>query len=327
MLTLKIIVLAFFFIISGGALFNWHFHGKLALELLAGFIAILSFSFMLREVLQSHPTFAPSSTFPTPAKVGTPQAGTEFTNRVGIEFVFIPPGPLTLGTACPKDNATSPSNEFINCVEGDEYAGYKVAMQAFYISKYEITQEQWMRVMRNNPAHFQRDVMGGDYRKHPVEQVSWEDILEFINRLNLMEKAADIYRLPTEAEWEYGARAGTDTTYFFGNDENLLGDYAWFERNSGNMTHPVGQKKPNPFGLYDMLGNVWEWTCSVYTNRYDGNEQQCASNSVEGHLIVVRGGSWYSKPSKMRSAKRNRFETTYRDNFVGFRVVARNQHQ
>ena len=123
--------------------------------------------------------------------------------------------------------------------------------QAFYLGKYEVTQAQWKDVMGKNPSGFK-----GDNR--PVEEVSWEDVQEFIRRLNAREQGVT-YRLPTEAEWEYAARAGSTTAYSFGDDTLQLGEYAWYWENADGTTHPVGQLKPNAWGLYDMHGNVWEW--------------------------------------------------------------------
>ncbi len=128
--------------------------------------------------------------------------------------------------------------------------------QDFYLGKYPVTQQQWDTVMGNNPSSFR----GGSL---PVETVSWDDVQNFIQILNT-KSGKNVYRLPTEAEWEYACRAGSTSVYYFGNDESQLGEYAWYDGNSGQTTHPVGQKKPNGWGLYDMYGNVWEWTDSWY---------------------------------------------------------------
>jgi formylglycine-generating enzyme required for sulfatase activity len=130
----------------------------------------------------------------------------------------------------------------------------------FYLGKYEVTQAQWEAVMGNNPSQFKGDP------NSPVENVSWDDVQEFIKRLKRLNtrESGVKYRLPREAEWEYAAQAGTTTAYSFGNDPSQLGEYAWYGENANGETHPVGQKKPNPWGLYDMHGNVWEWVQDWY---------------------------------------------------------------
>jgi formylglycine-generating enzyme required for sulfatase activity len=178
---------------------------------------------------------------PTPAVTPTPKPA-DFTNSIGMEFVLIPAGAFEMG---------SPSNEAGR--DDDDGPIHQVTIKnAFYMGKYEVTQEQWRAVMGDNPSYF----TGND--NLPVEQVSWDDVQEFIRKLNAKE-GTDKYRLPSEAEWEYACRAGTTTRYSFGDSESRLGEYAWYTDNSGSKTHPVGQKKPNPWGLYDMHGNVWEW--------------------------------------------------------------------
>ena len=157
--------------------------------------------------------------------------------------------------------------------------------QDFYLGKYPVTQQQWEAVMGNNPSHFK----GGSL---PVETVSWDDAQIFIQKLNQL-SSKKLYRLPTEEEWEYACRAGSTSEYYFGDDASQLGEYAWYNGNSGNTTHPVGTKKPNGWGLYDMAGNVWEWTDSWYDSS--------RSNSV------LRGGSWNTSAENCRSANRNSY--------------------
>ena len=171
--------------------------------------------------------------------------------------------------------------------------------QDFYLGKYPVTQQQWEAVMGNNPSNFK----GGSL---PVETVSWDDAQIFIQKLNQL-SGKKLYRVPTEAEWEYACRAGTTSEYYFGDDASQLGEYAWFGGNSGQTTHPVGQKKPNEWGLYDMAGNVWEWTDSWY-------------DSSRSHR-VLRGGSWCYDAGGCRSAYRNGGTPGNRNGGVGFRLV------
>ena len=184
------------------------------------------------------------------------------------------------------------------------------------MGKFEVTQAQWETVMGNNPSWFKG-------ANRPVEQVSWNDAQAFLKKLN----AASVqFRLPSEAEWEYAARAGTQTAYSFGDDPARLGEYAWYgyENNAGKQTHPVGQKKPNAFGLYDMHGNVWEWVADTYHDNYTGAP---TDGSVWGNLDdtkakVLRGGSWNGNQSGCRSAFRDRYDPDNRLFNLGCRVVA-----
>jgi formylglycine-generating enzyme required for sulfatase activity len=189
-----------------------------------------------------------------------------------------------------------------------------VQIQSFAIGKYEVTQEQWFAVMGTNPSAIKG-------RTLPVEQVSWDDIQQFIAKLN--QKTGQKYRLPSEAEWEYAARAGTTAEWSHGNDESKLGNYAWYGRTSGGNTQAVGQKLPNAFGLYDMHGNVWEWTQDCWHETYagaptDGNAWTtgCAENGR-----VLRGGSWDFFPAGLRSANRSGGNPVYRNGNSGFRLA------
>ncbi len=229
-----------------------------------------------------------------------------FTNTIGMEFVFIPAGEFDMGSPSGEDRRDS-----------DELPRHRVEIaKIFYMGKYEVTQKQWRDVMGNNPSYFKGDNL-------PVERVSWNDAQEFIKKLNGKE-GTNKYRLPSEAEWEYAARAGTTTRYSFGDDESKLGDYAWYEGNSGSETHEVGQKKPNPWGLYDMHGNVWEWVQDKYHDLvgYDGAPGDgSAWESGDGTDRVWRGGDWSINAKFCRSAERSGRNPGGGDSTLGFRIV------
>ena len=203
----------------------------------------------------------------------------------------------------------------------DEKPVHKVTLtKPFYMGKFPVTQEQYQLVMGANPSYFQGDKIkgGGGSGKHPVEQVSWDDAQEFCKRLSA--SSGRTVRLPTEAEWEYACRAGSGAKYCFGDDEGKLGDYAWYSANSGNATHPVGEKKPNKFGLYDMHGNVWEW-CQDWYGDYPAKAVKNPAGPAAGVCRVLRGGSWDYYPGLCWSAGRVRDYPDDRRYCIGFRVV------
>ena len=183
------------------------------------------------------------------------------------------------------------------------------------MGKTEVTQGPWRAITGSNPSEFSKC---GD--NCPVEMVSWDDVQAFIKKLN--EKTGKNYRLPSEAEWEYAARAGTQTAYSFGDNEGDLGRHAWFSQNSNRTTHPVGEKQSNSFGLHDMHGNVWEWTQDCWNGNYnaaptDGSVWTTGNCS----LRVARGGSWVDGPRFLRSAYRLRSTSAIRNLDFGFRVA------
>ncbi len=217
-----------------------------------------------------------------------------------LEFVSIPAGEFDMG---------SPSNEAGRFDNEGPVHHVKIS-KAFYLGKYEITQKQW------------RDVMGRSLNGDnlPVEFVSWNDVQNFIKKLNDKE-GGNKYRLPTEAEWEYAARAGTTTRYSFGDDESKLGDYAWYDSNSNLKQHDVGQKKPNPWGLYDMEGNVREWVQDKYHGNYSNAPTDGSSwESGDGSLRVARGCSYLPGTGFCRSAFRTGFGLDGNMG-LGFRLV------
>ncbi len=222
----------------------------------------------------------------------------EVTTRTGIEMVFIPTGEFIMGDADAEDD--------------DEKFTHRVTVNAFYMDKYEVTQEAYQRLVGKNPSQSKGP-------GKPVEQVNWLGAIRYCNLRSLREGlepcydlatlscdfGANGYRLPTEAEWEYACRAGTNTTWCFGAAEEKLKDHAWFRNSSAGTTHPVGQKKPNAWGLYDLHGNVWEWCHDFYA---EGYYQQSPSKNPRGPDVgeerVLRGGCWKSPAQMCRSSFR-----------------------
>jgi formylglycine-generating enzyme required for sulfatase activity len=246
----------------------------------------------------------------------------EGVNTLGMAFVYVPAGSFPMGCGESDDS----------CFYEEKPRHLVTISQPFYLGKYEVTQAQWAAVMGTQPNMFKGD-------NFPMENVSWHEAQEFIRRLNAME-STDKYRLPTEAEWEYAARAGTMTKFSF--DVSYAGQYAWFGDNSDNTTHPVGVRLPNPLGLYDMHGNVWEWVQDWYgddwyarllassplnplrgTNSPLKDEKGFSmdpSGPPEGTFRVLRGGGWSNDIRYLRSAHRHGFPPDARRGNVGFRV-------
>jgi len=223
----------------------------------------------------------------------------ELVNTIGMKFRLIQPGSFMMGS---------------EKGDSDEKPVHKVTLtKGFDMGVYEVTQEEWQKVMGSNPSKFKGP-------KNPVDSVSWEDAQEFARKLSQKENVT--YRLPTEAEWEYACRAGTTTEYYWG-DEGEIGDYAWYDGNSGGTTHPVGQKKPNTWGLYDMSGNVYEWCQDWYSGaeKYPLERQTDPTGSTSGSDRVVRGGCWGLNALSCRSALRFWYSPSVRSIFVGFRLV------
>jgi formylglycine-generating enzyme required for sulfatase activity len=225
-----------------------------------------------------------------------------------IEMVYVPAGSFMMGA----ENAD------------DEMPVHEVSLDSFYVGKYEITQRQWREVMGTNPSTY----TGED---HPIESVSWDDAQAFAQILS--ERTGRRYRLPTEAEWEYAARAGSVTDFHFGDDTLALAEYAWFRGNSGGTTHPVGLKQPNAWGLHDVAGNVWEWCQDWWDPEYYErspshnplNETPYLYTSLEtGESFsarVARGGSYRGIPAGSESAHRHGGKQDIKRSHVGFRVV------
>jgi formylglycine-generating enzyme required for sulfatase activity len=238
---------------------------------------------------------------------------------VKLEMVLIPAGQFLMGSPeSDKDDRTDEKPQHLERIT-----------KPFYLGRYKVTQEQWEAVMGSNPSKFKGP-------KNPVDDVSWDDCQEFFNKLNVKTGPGDgKFQLPTEAQWEYACRAGSKTRYCFGDDESGLGEYAWYGKNSGNKTHPVGGKKPNAWGLCDMYGNMWEW-CADWYDEYLRYYAHSPTDDPTGPRVmprrvhdvgeptdpirVYRGGSWLNAAGSCRSALRGCNYSGLRDGFVGLRA-------
>jgi formylglycine-generating enzyme required for sulfatase activity len=233
-----------------------------------------------------------------------------------VTFRYCPPGEFLMGSPASEEGRW-----------GDEGPQHEVELtRGFWLGETPVTQSLWQAVMaRNaslwqtltghtsNPSKFQ----GGD---RPVEQVSWDDCQQFLSRANGMLAGLEI-RLPTEAEWEYACRAGTTgATWLGANSASALHRIAWYSENSGKQTQPVKQKEPNPWGLYDMLGNVWEW-CSDYSAGYGSQRAVDPAGPATGTERVGRGGSWSDDAWYARAAGRSADDPGYRYDNLGFRLA------
>ncbi len=235
---------------------------------------------------------------------------------ISLEMVFIQGGVFDMGS---------------NSGENDEKPVHSVEVSSFYIGKYEVTNKEYKEYKPDHSSYFSDD-------NYPVECVSWNDAIAYCNWLSdkeglnrcysgsgdkiVMDMTRDGYRLPTEAEWEYACRAGSKKEYYWGN--SIDGSYCWYSDNSGKKVHPVGQKKPNNFGLYDMSGNVWEWCWDWYgKSYYSGSPSSNPSGPSSGSFHVVRGGCWNGNAGSCRLANRNFNKPGYYDGGLGFRVVRR----
>jgi len=216
--------------------------------------------------------------------------------KLGIDMVDIPAGSFMMGSSDGDD---------------DEKPVHSVVLSGFQLGKHEVTQGQWQAVMGNNPSNFQN--CGANC---PVEKVSWDAIQIFLKKLN--QQTGYRYRLPTEAEWEYACRSGgKNQTYCGGNDADSL---AWYPSNSKRKTHPVGQKRANGFGLYDMSGNVFEWV-QDWKGAYSSGQVTAPTGPSSGSYRVYRGGSWYSYITYSRSVNRDDNTPDFRRNYLGFRLA------
>jgi formylglycine-generating enzyme required for sulfatase activity len=199
-----------------------------------------------------------------------------------------------------------------NSGDDDEKPVHEVELSSYYIGENEVTQAQWKAVMGNNPSYFK------DCDQCPVENVSWNDVQDFIRKLN--ELTGKNYRLPTEAEWEFAARDGGKSCGYKYSGSNLFSSVGWYKGNSSDKSKPVGSKQANELGIFDMSGNVWEW-CSDWYGSYSGTFQRNPQGASSGQNRVLRGGSWSSEASNCRVTVRNSYNPEIRINSNGFRLV------
>ena len=252
------------------------------------------------------------------------------------------PSAVALEVASPKQATTNastmvqiPGGKFIMGDKNEVDAPpHEVVVSSFMMDTHLVTQEQFQKIMGANPSRWKGD-------KNPVEQLRWSDALRFCNKRSELEGLqpcydlktlkcdfdATGYRLPTEAEWEYACRAGTTTAYFFGDSPAKLGDYAWFDKNSGGHPRPIGQKQPNAWGLHDITGNVWEWCNDFYkVDYYQESPRENPRGPSDGQNKVLRGGAWRFSAENCRSGYRYNESPGYSDvcfgyDIYGFRCV------
>lgn len=233
----------------------------------------------------------------------------DFVDSYGNGFMQIVPGRFLMGRDSKDPMGYDP-----------ELPQHEVKItKAFYIAQTETTQQMWQKIMGKNPADFQDP-------QRPVENVSYKDIQKFLEKLNSVSRVG-VYRLPSEAQWEYAARAGSSTAYFFGDNAGLIDHFGWFIGNTPGGTQKVGQKQPNPWGLYDIIGNVAEWVEDCWHPNYLQAPKTEVAWTSSGFFDnsckerVLRGGSWYSPAFELRSSYRFKHFVYNRSQHKGFRLV------
>ena len=229
--------------------------------------------------------------------IGTAEFAVAQKDPLNHEMIFVEGGTFQMGS---------------NAGEPDQKPIHSVTLSAFNIGKYEVTQAQWAAVMGSNPSHFK------DCEECPVENVSWNDVQDFIRKLNA--QTGKNYRLPTEAEWEFSARGGNSSKGFTYSGSNDLNAVAWNSANSESKTHSVGGKQANELGVYDMTGNVYEW-CSDWYGTYNSYSETNPTGASSGQNRVLRGGNWDICAYICRTAPRFSFNLDNRINIFGFRLV------
>ena len=218
-----------------------------------------------------------------------------------IELVKVEGGTFMMGATSEMKNPNS-----------NEKPVHQVTLtNDYYMGKYEVTQALWQAVMGSNPSEYKGDNL-------PVETVSWNDCQKFISKLNSL--TGRMFRLPTEAEWEYAARGGKESRGYQYSGSSNISDVAWYDENSGSKTHPVGTKQANELGIYDMTGNVWEW-CSDWYSSYSSSSQTNPTGSDSGSARVSRGGGWFNDASYCRLSVRFYYTPDFRLDILGLRLA------
>ncbi len=228
--------------------------------------------------------------------------GTFTVNGVSFNMIAVKGGTFTMGaTAEQGDDAYS-----------GEKPAHQVTLSDYCIGETEVTQELWQAVMGSNPSYFTGNL------QRPVERVSWNDCQEFIKKLNQL--TGKTFRLPTEAEWEYAARGGSQSRGYKYAGSNTIGDVAWYTSNSSSTSHPVKQKQPNELGLYDMSGNVWEW-CQDWYGSYSSSSQTNPAGPSSGSYRVYRGGGWNFNARNCRVSNRGSYTPSISYSYLGLRLA------
>ena len=267
------------------------------------------------SVVKERPTPRPSSRPSASTSGGRAGESRTFSLPGGasIEMVWISAGTFTMGTSSSQEQALRSGGIWQDWMAREQPAHPVTISKGFWLGKYEVTQAQWKSVMGSKPSYYK-----GSNR--PVEQVSWEDVQGFIEKLNQAE-GRKIYRLPTEAQWENAARAGTSSMWPFGNSESQLGSYAWYSgNNTPSGTKEVGRKQANAWELHDMLGNVYEW-CEDWYGAYPSGSQTDPTGAASGSYRVFRGGVFSGDARYVRPAFRDCGTPSGRSGYVGFRLL------
>ena len=315
--------------------------GKFLALLAASFFALFSFGLLASQMP------ADASAGPGPAQATSGRtAGTVFRDCPECpEMVVVPAGTFTMGSAAAEKSWAATHGGNLASV-ADESPQHQVSLRSFALGRYDVTRGEYGAFVRQTgypagdgcgPDSFKWNKQAGvswqnpgfpQTDRDPAVCVSWQDAQAYVAWLNgKVRRPASTtsdgpYRLPSEAEWEYAARAGTTTVFWWGDDESGASGHAWYKDNSGGQTHPVGSKPANAFGLYDMVGNVWQWTRDCYAESYaNAPTDGSANEAANACLRVDRGGSWLYPAWLLRPAARERNPADYRDILMGFRLA------